>query len=246
MKRPILLAAGAGCVVIFLALAGGYAYFFSGLRTAPKPLTLSRATPTPAAAATASAPAATSTGSVSGAWSVGSGSLARYRVKEVFASQTSNHEAVSETSSVSGSLTVQDAAGTHAVSDLKITAQLSDLHSVDTVAGFNVGQRDRIVQGALSTSSYPSATFEAANVQLPANVADGSTITLTVPGQLTIHGVTRTEQVSVQLRVSGGSAQAVGSTSFNMTDFNVQPPQVPITTVQPQVTLEFQLNLSKS
>jgi hypothetical protein len=31
-----------------------------------------------------------------------------------------------------------------------------------------------------------------------------------------------------------------------MTDYGVEPPQVPITTVQPQVTIEFQLVLTRS
>jgi polyisoprenoid-binding protein YceI len=69
---------------------------------------------------------------------------------------------------------------------------------------------------------------------------------VTVPGQLTIHGVTRSVQVTVNLQVSGSKAQAAGSTSFSMTDFGVSPPQVPITAVQPQVTLEFQLKLVKA
>jgi hypothetical protein len=237
VKRPVLIAGGVAAALVVLALAGSYAYFFSGLRSAPKPLSLTSRT---------QSPAARSGGTLAGTWSAGSGSLARYRVKEVFAGQTAAHEAVAETSSVSGTIAVRDTSGGGAMTDLQVTSQLTDLHSADSVAGLSVSRRDRIVQGSLSTSQFPNATFVARNVQLPASLAGGSTVKLTVPGQLTIHGVTRTEQVTVQVRVAGATADAAGQTSFDMTDFAVQPPQVPITTVQPQVTLEFQLNLAKS
>ena len=42
-----------------------------------------------------------------------------------------------------------------------ITVQLSSLASVDSVAGFNVTNRDQIVQRALDTGSFPTAVFEA-------------------------------------------------------------------------------------
>jgi polyisoprenoid-binding protein YceI len=81
---------------------------------------------------------------------------------------------------------------------------------------------------------------------VPAAVAGGGTASLTVPGQLTIHGTTRSADASVQVRLSGGKLQLVGSTPVTMTDFGVQPPQVPITVVDPQVTIEFQLVLARA
>jgi len=177
---------------------------------------------------------------------VSQGSLAGYRVRERFANQASTHDAVARTSSVSGGLTVQQgSSGLQAIA-LKFTAQLANLRSVDQVAGLDVSRRDSIVSRTLSVSQYPTATFQAESVDLPASVASGGTATLTIPGRLTIHGVTRPVQVTVQLKVAGSQVQAVGSTSFKMTDFGVSPPQVPVTTVQPQVTLEFQLDLVRA
>jgi polyisoprenoid-binding protein YceI len=83
-------------------------------------------------------------------------------------------------------------------------------------------------------------------VSLPPSLLSSGGQSLTIPGQLTIHGVTRPAQVSVAVKVNGNQAQASGSTTFDMTDFGVSPPQVPITTVQPGVTLEFQVQLAKS
>jgi polyisoprenoid-binding protein YceI len=241
MRRTVVLGIGAAGVVVLVALAGGYAYFFSGLRSAPKPLALSSAPPASASAS----PVADGT-AVAGAWKVGQGSQAGYRVSEVFAGQTSPHEAVARTASVTGGLTVQQAASGLQVSGLQFTAQLADLKSVDQVAGRDVALRDRIVSQTLSVTQYPTATFQATGAAVPATLESGQTVQLTVPGQLTIHGVTRPEQVTVQARMSGAQVQAAGSTSFAMTDFGFGPPQIPITTVDPHVTMDFQLVLTKA
>ena len=44
LKRPILIAAGLAGLVLLAGLGGAYVYFFSGLRTAPKPLALGGST----------------------------------------------------------------------------------------------------------------------------------------------------------------------------------------------------------
>jgi len=71
-------------------------------------------------------------------------------------------------------------------------------------------------------------------------------VTVSVPGQLTVHGVTKDVTATVQLRVSASTAQLAGSIVTNMTDFGISPPQVSITVVQPAVTIEFQLNLTSA
>jgi polyisoprenoid-binding protein YceI len=243
MRRPIVLAVGVAAIVLLAALGGAYVYFFSGLRTAPK--SLGASTASPAASDSASATPASAANLV-GSWTVGTGSQAGYRVTEQFAGQSSKHEAVARTSSVSGNVTIQQAAGGLQAKGINFTAQLANLQSVDQVAGFNVTQRDRIVSRSLSVSQYPDATFEAQAVSLPASLQNGGTGTLTVPGQLTIHGVTKPAQVTAQVKLNGNQVQANGSTTFNMTDFGISPPQVSITTVEPGVTLEFQLILSKA
>lgn len=238
MRRPLLLGLAAAALLLVAGGAAGYAYFFSGLRSAPKPLALSTPSPAPIS------PAAS--GGLAGAWTVASGSLARYRVQEQFAGQTSQHEAVAQTTAVSGGLTVQPTGSGLAASGLQFTAQLSQLQSVDQVAGFNVSQRDRLVTQSLAVSQYPTATFQAASVAVPAGLDSGGQVTVNVPGQLTIHGTTRPATFAVTLQQSGGQVQAVGRTQFDMSDFGVSAPRVPITTVQPQVTIEFQLNLARA
>jgi polyisoprenoid-binding protein YceI len=244
VNRPILIGIAVVTVLVAVAAGGAYAYFFSGLRSAPNQLTLGGATASPAASTASPAPAAPAA-ALAGSWTVSGGSQAGYRVREQFAGQTSTHEAVARTSAVSGSLTVADTGSGLRATAVKFTANLTSLKSVDQVAGFDVANRDRIVSRTLSVSQFPDAAFVADAVALPAAITGGGTTTLTIPGQLTIHGVTRAAQVQVQLQMKGGQVDVAGSTSFAMTDYGVAPPALPITTVNPQVTLEFQLVLAK-
>lgn len=238
-RRNILIGAGALVLIAVIGFGAAYAYFFSGLRSAPPALAL--ATPTPGASATA-APAAAA---LDGTWTVAAGSLAEYRVNEVFAGTPSPHQAVARTSAVSGGLTVT---GLEA-GNLTFTAQLGSLTSVDSVAGltnFNVSNRDRLVQQSLQTSQFPTAVFKAAAVTLPANVAGGDQVQVSVPGQLTIHGVTRDVTATVTVQVSGTEVQAAGQIKTDMATFNINPPSAPFTTVDRNVEIDVLLRLARS
>jgi len=141
-------------------------------------------------------------------------------------------------------VTITQNGSSYEMTSAKVTVQLANLASVDSVAGYNVRNRDGIVQRSLSVSSFPTATFEAANVALPAGVESGQQVDVTVPGQLTVHGVTKSVTATLQLRVTGNTAQIAGSIAAKMTDFGVNPPQVPFTVVQPDVTIEVSLKLT--
>ena len=239
VKRPLLIAAAATAVLVLAGAAGAYAYFFSGLRSTPTALSLK--SPSPSASAT---PVATGTpAALAGGWTVATGSQAGYRVTEQFVGQTSPHQAVARTSDVSGTATVTQGASGLEATTLRFAAQLSSLHSQDTVAGFDVLNRDRIVAATLGVSQYPTATFTAQDVQLPAELASGVQVAVTVPGQLTIRGVTQPVQVKAQLQLNGGQLQAAGSTSFDMSQFGIRKPTQPFVTPESTVTLEFQLVL---
>src|SRR2546422_7072433 len=153
MSRRLWIPIAALAALLVLGGGGAYAYFFSGLRTSPP--TLALASPSP----TASGPATGTAGT--GTWTIASGSLAGYRVKEQFVGQSSSHEAVARTSAVSGKATITQSGTTYQLSAATITVQLSSLASVDSVAGYNVTNRDRIVQQSLDASSFPTAVFVA-------------------------------------------------------------------------------------
>ncbi len=246
MRRQLLIPIGGVALLAIAGGAGAYVYFFSGLRTSPQPLALS--SPAASASATAPPPSASTatTPTLAGTWQVGAGSLAGYRVKEQFVGQTSSHDAVARTSSITGSLTIARSGGTYQLTAVSITVQLAGLASVDQVAGYNVTNRDRLVMGALDVGQFPTAVFQAQSVTVPAGADSGQAVSISVPGQLTIHGVTKTVTATVQLQVSGSTAQAAGSLAISMSDYGISPPRAPFTTVQTAVTIEFKMSLTRT
>ena len=236
MSRRLWVPLGAVVGLALLGSAGAYVYFFSGLRTSPPALALASPSALPSSSASANA----------GTWQIASGSVAGYRVKEQFVGQTSSHEAVARTGDVTGQVTIAQSGSSYELTSAKVTVQLSGLTSVDSVAGYNVTNRDRIVQRSLDVSSFPTAVFEAQGVTLPAGAETGQAVTVSVPGKLTVRGVTKDVTATLQLRVNGTTAQIAGSIVTNMNDFGISPPSVGFTTVQPAVTIEFQLSLTQS
>ena len=227
-------------VAVLLALAGGgvYVYFFSSLRTSPQALGLQTASP----AATATA----STSDMAGKWTVTSSSVVGYRVKELFAGQSTKHEAVARTSTVSGGITVAgDATSGYTITSISVAAILDGLHSVDQVAGRDVSQRDGVVSRQLEVQQFPNATFVATTASIPGPVT-ASKVSTTVQGDLTIHGVTKTVTATVQSQVVGGKVEVAGSAAFAMSDFGVSPPFAPFVTVDSQVVVEFDIFLAKN
>jgi len=233
MRRNLIVAAAAGVLVIAIASLAGYVYFFSNLRSSPTTLGLG-ARPSPA----------TSSSALAGRWKVTTGSLAGYRVQELFVGETSKHLAVARTSNVSGGLTVTGAATGYQVSGLSLTADLSSLHSVDQVVGRNVTQRDGIVSRQLDAQQFPDATFTAATASVSASVTT-SPATVTAAGKLTIRGVTKDVTVTGTVQVAGDKIEIAGTTTINMTDYGVTPPRVPFTTVDSATTIEFDVFLVK-
>lgn len=241
MSRKLWIPIVAVVTLGVLGGGGAYVYYFSGLRTAPPALALSSPAASPAASNAAPSGATASVGT----WTITTGSLAGYRVKEQFVGQGSVHEAVARTSDVTGQVSIAKSGATYQMTAATVTVQLRTLASVDQVAGYNVTNRDRIVQGSLNVSAFPTAVFVAQPVTLPYGVETGQTVNLSVPGQLTVHGVTRDVTATLQLRVNGSTAQIAGTIATNMTDFGISPPSIGFTNVQPATTIEVSLNLGQ-
>ena len=240
MRNRLLIALIAIVAAVALAGGGAYVYYFSGLRSTPSTLGLST---TPNAS---SSPTASSSGGLAGTWKVTTGSLVGYRVKELFVGTTSKHEAVARTSAVSGSMTVSgDATSGYQVNAITVTAALTDLHSVDSVAGRDVTQRDFFVSRSMDLQQFPNATFSAASASVPGPVTS-QVVDVSIPGRLTIHGVTKDVTATAKAQVASGRIEIAGTIAIDMTDYGVSPPSVPFTTVDSQVTIEFQIFLTNA
>jgi len=242
MRTRIIAVIGALVALVAVAGGAGYVYYFSGLRSAPAQLGLS-ATPT----STASSPATTLTAaaSLTGSWTVSSGSIAGYRINELFVGQSSKHQAVARTATITGGLTASSDSAGYQVSSLTFTADLTNLHSVDSVAGRDVTQRDGVVSRQLDVQQFPTATFTAASASVPSAISS-SAVDVTVTGKLTIHGVTKDVTVRAKAQLTGGRAEIAGSTSIAMTDYGVSPPFAPFVTVDPTLLIEFDIFLARA
>jgi polyisoprenoid-binding protein YceI len=239
VSRKLVVGGVALGLVLVLGAVAAYAYYFTGLRTSPKPLSLSQPSGSHATASPGS-------NDLAGSWALSRGSVVRYRVKEQFVNQTSPHEAVAETSEASGGFTIQQSPGTLQATGVKFVTHLSNLQSIDQVAGYNVTQRDRFVSRTLDVQSYPDATFQAQTVSIPTQLSSGATVSVTMTGQLTIHGTTRDAEVHAQGRLVGNQLQINASTQFDMRDFGITPPVVPFTRSEPQASIECLFILGKA
>jgi polyisoprenoid-binding protein YceI len=245
----------AAIVVAVVAIGGFLAYqqFLAG--DAVPQLTLppiAIASTTPSTAGTSAEPAAT-TGSASagtvvatpaglaGTWSVADGSVVGYRVREQLGNVTALSDAVGRTSAVTGSATVEATTDSVKVTAASFEADLSQLTSDDN-------RRDnRIRSIGLESSQFPTATFKLTSaVDVPAAALSGSAVDVSLTGDLTIHGVTKSVTIAGKAQLNGDRIQIVASLTFPFSDFGMSPPNIAgFVSVQNDATMEVLLSLAK-
>jgi polyisoprenoid-binding protein YceI len=100
--------------------------------------------------------------------------------------------------------------------------------------------RDNYVrQNVLQTTRFPSAEFVAESITgFPAGYTEGQEVPMTLSGSLTIHGVTKKVDWAVKARRSGDTLTGIADLQFNMTDFGITPPSVPVAKAENGVTLQ--------
>ena len=195
----------------------------------------------PSAAAGGDAGTVTAASAI-GTWTVGSGSAAGYRVREQLANLPAESDAVGRTDAVTGSVTLA-AAG----DSVQVTA--ADI-SVDTTSiTSDRSQRDnRLRSQGLETDQYPTATFKlTAPVDVPADAFSGGVVDVTLHGDLTLHGTTKTVDIPAQAQVQGGQLQIQGALTFPLIDYGMTAPNIGgfIVSIADQGTLEFLLLLDQ-
>ena len=225
------LAIGAAVAAVILAGVGVSATLLLRAHTAPPQLALG--TPSPAGSPSA----------LDGTWSVGSGSIVGYRVKEKFINQPAETEAVARTSSVNGSLMVAVQGSTVRISQMNFTVDLASLASQDRYATYQAYQRDFFIRNIyLETSRFPTATFDAAAFSF--SLAVGRPVSVDIDGKLTLHGVTRDVTAHAQAQSAGSQAEVAGSITLDMRDFGIDPPNISFTRSEPVATIEYDLKLT--
>lgn len=145
------------------------------------------------------------------------GTFAGFRIREQLVT-VGAATAVGRTGDVTGSITIE---GT----ELTAASFEVDLTTITT----NESRRDGRVQDALETDRFPTATFELAEpVDLGSEAADGQPVAVTVPGDLTIHGVTKRVDLPVEAQLVDDTIVVVASLELVFADYGVAVPSAPV------------------
>ncbi len=230
-KRKSSLVLGIGAVAV--VAAGLFVYFGLLSNDSPEEFSLERGS----TENTAAAPPA---GALAGTWTIAGGE-AGYRVREKLASLPAQSDAVGRTTAVTGEVTISEEGGVHRAKNANFTVDVARLRS-------NEDRRDnRIRTIGLETDKYPKATFVAAGpIDIPQEAIDGKVVTVQAEGDLTLHGVTKTVSVPLQVQRNGNQVRIVGNYDFAWDDFGMTAPSVPpFVSVTGNPKLEFDVSLSK-
>lgn len=254
-SRPALLLA----VVLLLGLAGGAAAWLLFLRgDNVAPLALPSANPSASTAASAvtgspdpsgAAPSlATASGGAIGAagipgtWTIGADSVVGYRVRERLANLSADSDAVGRTDQITGTVTVA-AAGSE---ELTVTAAEFSV-DMTTITSDKSMRDNRLRRDGIETDTFPTATFKLTEpVTVPVTITAAGQIDVTLHGDLTLHGVTKTVDIPAKAQLSGGAIQIAGSLAFPFSDYAINAPNIAgFVSVEENGTLEFLVNLTK-
>jgi polyisoprenoid-binding protein YceI len=251
--RSVLVSA---LVVAVLLIGGGtaaYVLFLRGDEVAPLALPSavpvgssgSSATATGSSGAGASLPpasgAAIDAATIPGTWTIGADSVVGYRVRERLASLSADSDAVGRTSSITGTVTIAGSGSTMTVSKADFSVDMTTLASDKSM------RDNRLRSQGIETDTFKTSTFSLTQpVALPAGATTGSAVDVTLHGDLTLHGVTKTVDIPAKAQVNGNLIQVQGSLSFPFSDYNIVAPNIGgFVTVQDNGTLEFLVNLTK-
>ena len=243
-----------GLVALVAIGIGGYLVYDQVLRGDSAPA-LALPSSAPGASATATAEAGTSTdpnvsdaptatfdGDVAGTWSVTTGSQAGYRVREQLASLPAESDAIGRTDQVSGTITVTSDGATTTVTEASLTVDTTSITSDED-------RRDnRMRSEGLQTDEFPTATFTLTQpVDVPAAALEGTASDITLVGDLTLHGVTKSVEIPAQTQLVDGQIQVAGSLTFPLADFDIVAPNIGgfIVSIASEGTLEFVVILTK-
>ena len=183
----------------------------------------SGASPTSVAGASpvaVTAPAAAASTGIEGNWKSGPGSVAGYRVRELFVGGLVKVDAVGRSEGVTASVTIVRAGGNLVARNLQATVDMTRIASDES-------RRDsRMRTDGLETEKFPSATFSGADVAIPADAEQGNAVKIVLTGKLTLHGVTRSVEIPAEARAKGATMEVVGSLAIKMADWGIQPPEI--------------------
>jgi len=177
-----------------------------------------------------------------GAWSVdasigefsfedATSSFVGFRIQEVLAT-VGAATAVGRTPVVSGSFVLDGSV----ITETMIEADMAEIVT-------NASRRDRAVQRALDTGTFPTATFTLTDpIDLGVIPSEGESVSATAVGELTIKGVTQPIEIPLEAQLVGDLIVLVGAVDVTFDDWSISAPTAPfVASVEDHGILELQL-----
>ena len=163
-------------------------------------------------------------------------SSATYKVSETFLDDNTVAEAVGTTSAIAGDILI-DRANPGASQVGEIVVDISQLTS-------DSDRRDNAIRrNWLESATYPLATFNNATISdLPATLTEGAPFSFKLTGAMNIHATTSPVTWDVTLTLDGDTLRGTATTTFKMSAFNVEAPDIAgIVLVEDDVLLTLDL-----
>jgi polyisoprenoid-binding protein YceI len=187
-------------------------------------------TATDPAATDTAATAAPSADGVDGEWTIAATSEVGYRVDESI--NGFDTTANGRTEAVTGSFTI----GGTAVSAGSFTVDMTTFKSDES-------RRDSQFNGRImEVDTFPTSTFTLTTpIDFGEVPADGSTITASATGDLTLHGVTKSVTFDVEATFQNGRVGVLGNIPVVFADYGISNPSFATITTEDHGILEFVL-----
>ena len=159
-----------------------------------------------------------------------------YRVRERLGSISAPNDVVGRSPAVSGTVTIAGGAVTGA----EVTVDMTRLRT-------DVEPRDgRMRDEGLETARFPTAGFRLRQPVPLGDVAGARVVELRLPGDLTLHGVTRAVEFPVQARWDGATIQVAGGMRVRRADFDLEVPSLAGYRIEDTAVVELELTLVRA
>lgn len=124
-------------------------------------------------------------------------------------------------------------------SSLRLVFQAASMGVIDDISKKDRAEMDRRMhEEALESDTFPEIVYECGRIS--ASKAGEGQYWAALNGELTLHGVTRSQPVSARVRLNGDTLRATGDFSIRQSDYQIPP----VSAVGGAIKLKDELKLS--